>query len=166
MAFLQTLSERVGNVVRWLTLIMVVVMTAVVVLRYGFNVGWIAMQESVLYLHAFVLMLGIPTVLKLDQHVRVDIFYRQFSKHKQNKVNLFGDLIFLIPSCLFIIVMSWDYVIQSWQILEQSQETGGLPLVFILKSLLLATPILLLMQVLADFPNRIAQLFHSVDGGE
>ncbi len=101
-------------------------------------------------MHAFVIMLAMSYTLKLDQHVRVDVFYRGFSPSKQRKVNLFGHLFFLIPTCLFILFMSWGYVAQSWQILEASQEAGGLPLVFIVKSLLVLCPLLLIFQAVAE----------------
>ena len=143
-------TASLGIAISWLTLLMVITMTLVVVLRYGFNLGWIWLQESVLYMHAFVVMLAMSYTLKLDQHVRVDVFYRGFSQSKQRKVNLFGHLFFLIPTCLFILFMSWGYVAQSWQILESSQEAGGLPLVFLLKSLLVLCPLLLIFQAVAE----------------
>ena len=152
---IQQLSELTGKAISWLTLIMMLVMTLVVVLRYGFEMGWIALQESVLYLHAIVLMLGMAYTLKLDGHVRVDIFYRRFPARKQARVDLMGHLLFLIPTCLFILYMSWPYVAQSWSILEGSQEAGGLPLVFVLKGLLLLMPVLLILQALADIVSRL-----------
>ena len=148
--FIQNTSQTIGKLTSWLTLVMMLLMTLVVVLRYGFNMGWIALQESVLYLHAFVLMLGMAYTLKNDEHVRVDIFYRGLSKPKQNKVNTLGHLLFLIPTCVFIIYMSWPYVTQSWMILEGSQEAGGLPFVFVLKSLLIIMPLLLVLQAIAE----------------
>ena len=125
-------------------------MTLVVILRYGFEMGWIALQESVLYLHAIVLMLGMAYTMKHDGHVRVDIFFRRFEAQQQDKVNLVGHILFLIPTCCFVFYMSWPYVLQSWSILEGSQEAGGLPLVFVLKGLLLLTPALLILQALAE----------------
>lgn len=144
------ITEWLGATVSWLTALMVITMTLVVVLRYGFNLGWIWLQESVLYMHAFVVMLAMSYTLLHDKHVRVDVFYRSFNKQKQNKVNLFGHVVFLIPTCLFILYMSWNYVAQSWSILETSQEAGGLPLLFLLKSLLIAAPILLIFQAVAE----------------
>ena len=148
---IQQLSEITGKAVSWLTLLMMLLMTLVVVLRYGFGMGWIALQESVLYLHAMVLMLGMAYTMKHDGHVRVDIFFRRFPPKKKNWVNLGGHLLFLIPTCCFILYMSWPYVAQSWSILEGSQEAGGLPLVFVLKGLLLLTPVLLILQAMAEF---------------
>lgn len=143
-------TESIGTAISWLTLLMVITMTLVVVLRYGFSLGWIWLQESVLYMHAFVVMLAMSYTLIQDKHVRVDVFYRNFSPVKQKRVNLFGHIFFLIPTCLFMLFMSWGYVAQSWSILETSQEAGGLPLLFLLKSLLIVTPVLLIFQAVSE----------------
>ena len=74
--FLDDVTEKTGKVISWLTLLMVLLTFTIVVLRYGFNLGWIAMQESVLYFHGIVFMLGAAYTLKADGHVRVDIFYQ------------------------------------------------------------------------------------------
>ena len=95
---IQQLSEITGKAVSWLTLLMMLLMTLVVVLRYGFGMGWIALQESVLYLHAMVLMLGMAYTMKHDGHVRVDIFFRRFPPKKKNWVNLGGHLLLLLIS--------------------------------------------------------------------
>lgn len=145
-----SITKRIGQSVAWLSLFMVVLMTLVVVLRYGFNLGWIWLQESVLYFHAFLLMLAMAYTLLMDEHVRVDIFYRRFTAKDKNKVNLIGHIFFLIPTCLFILFVSWNYVAQSWTILEGSQEAGGLPLVYLLKSLLVVAPLLMIFQAVAQ----------------
>lgn len=115
---------------------MVLLVFLIVLLRYGFNLGWIAMQESAMYLHAAVFMLGCAHTLKADEHVRVDIFYRGWSAKKRACVDIAGALLLLLPVNLFILWMSWDYVATSWRLLEGSPEAGGLPLVFLLKSLI------------------------------
>ena len=136
----------IGRAVSWLTLLMVLLTFGIVVLRYGMNQGWIWMQESVTYLHAFVFMIAIAWTFQSDDHVRVDIFYRDRSARHQAWVNLLGTLIFLIPFSIFLIVVGWDYVAASWATKEGSREAGGLPLVYLLKSLILVMPALLLIQ--------------------
>lgn len=142
-------SELTGRAVAWLTLLMVLLTFIIVVLRYGFDSGWIALQESVTWLHATVFMLGASYALKRDSHVRVDIFYQKFSSHGRALVNLLGSLLLLLPVCLFIFQASWDYVLEAWTIGENSAETGGLPALYLLKSLLLIMPSLLILQALA-----------------
>jgi TRAP-type mannitol/chloroaromatic compound transport system permease small subunit len=135
-----------GQAVAWLTLLMVLLSFAIVVLRYGFNLGWIWLQESVTYLHVTVFTVVTAWALAQDGHVRVDIFYARMSAEKRALVNLAGTLLFLVPFCVFILVTAWPYVSNSWKILETSREAGGLPLVFLLKSLLLIMPVMLLGQ--------------------
>jgi TRAP-type mannitol/chloroaromatic compound transport system permease small subunit len=147
--FVDGLNERVGRAVSWLTLLMVVVTALVVVLRYAFDVGWIAMQESVTYMHAVVFMLGAAFTLKHHGHVRVDIFYRKLGFRGRAWVDLLGGLVLLLPMSVFIAWVSWDYVASSWQVMEGSREAGGLPGVFLLKALILAMPALMVLQALA-----------------
>lgn len=135
--------------VSWLTLSMVVVTFLVVLLRYVFDIGWIAMQESVTYMHALVFMAGAAFTLKHQGHVRVDIFYHRFGDRGRAWVDLFGGLLLLLPMALFIAWVSWDYVLVSWEVFEGSREAGGLPGVFLLKTLILVMPVLLVLQALA-----------------
>jgi TRAP-type mannitol/chloroaromatic compound transport system permease small subunit len=140
------LVRRAGRAVAWLTLVMTVLTFAVVVLRYGFNLGWIWMQESVTYLHALVFMTAAAWTFQCDDHVRVDIFYRDASERYKNSVNLIGTVLFLLPLSLFLLYIGWDYVAASWATREASREAGGLPLVWLLKTLILVLPALLLAQ--------------------
>ena len=118
---LDGLNEWIGRAVSWLSLLMVLVTFAVVVLRYAFDTGWIAMQESVTYMHAVLFLAGAAYTLKHQGHVRVDVFYRRFSPRGRAWVDLFGGLLLLLPVCLFIFYMSWDYVVQSWALQEGSR---------------------------------------------
>ena len=147
---LETLSEQVGRLVAWLTLAMVLTMFAVVVLRYAFDFGRIWLQESVTWMHALVFMLGAAYTLRHDGHVRVDIFYRRFSPRTRAWGDLLGSRVLLLPVCGYLLWASWDYVASSWAMGEGSLQTGGLPAVYLLKSLLLAMPALLLLQGLVQ----------------
>ena len=137
---------RLGRSVSWLTLVMVLLTFTIVILRYGLNEGWIWLQESVTYLHAMVFMIAAAWTFQSDDHVRVDIYYRDRSDRDKAWVNLLGTLIFLLPFCIFLILIGWDYVLASWAVKEGSREAGGLPLVYLLKSLILLLPALLLIQ--------------------
>ena len=152
----------VGRSVAWLTLVMTLLTFTVVVLRYGFSLGWIWLQESVTYLHATVFMLAAAWALQTDDHVRVDIFYRGRSSRYRAWVNLVGTVVLLVPFALFLLIIGWDYVAASWATWEGSREAGGLPLVFLLKSLVLAMPALLLVQCWSTVRQCIGEL-HSGD---
>lgn len=147
-----------GKLVAWLTLAMVILTFTIVVLRYGFNLGWIWLQESLTYMHVAVFSIAAAWTLQLDGHVRVDIFYADMTPKKQAWVDLLGTLIFLLPFCVFLIVMAWPYVATSWKLMETSREAGGLPLVFILKSLMIALPALLLVQAFLNAVDAIRTL--------
>ena len=149
---------RTGHAVAWLLVLMVAIQSLIVILRYGFEIGSIALQESVTYLHAACFMLGIAYTVKINGHVRVDIFYRQFSPQKKAVINLFGAIVFLLPLCLFIFITSFEYVFQAWQFKEHSSDTGGLPIVYVLKTLipLLATG--LLLQSISEIGKSILTL--------
>ena len=145
----ETVNEWLGRAVSWLSLLMVLVTVAVVVLRYVFGMGWIWLQESVTFMHATLFLVGAAYTLKHEGHVRVDIIYRRFSERGRAWVDLIGSLTLLLPVCLFIFIVSWDYVVQSWALFEGSREVGGLEGVFLLKSLILAMAGLLLLQGVA-----------------
>lgn len=134
-----------GNVLATCVVAMVLFSFANVCLRYLFNIIIIPMQELVLYLHAFVFMLGIAYCYLYDKHVRIDIFYQKFSSWKKSRVELFGTLFLLLPFFTFLLYISYDYVLSSWQKLEGSSEAGGIPFVFGLKSLLLILPVLMIV---------------------
>ncbi|MEO1900578.1 MAG: TRAP transporter small permease subunit [Alcanivorax sp.] len=139
----------VGHCCAWFAIAMVLLMVLVVVLRYGFGIGNIALQESITYLHGALFMLGAAYTLALDEHVRVDVFYQHFSPRRKALVNLLGTLLLLLPLCVAIFTLCLHYVLNSWAGLEAS-DNGGLPLVFVLKSLLLALPALLTLQAVAE----------------
>jgi TRAP-type mannitol/chloroaromatic compound transport system permease small subunit len=147
--YIDRLNDWTGRLVAWLTLGMVLVTFTVVVLRYLFDTGSIALQESITYMHALVFMLGASYTLRHDGHVRVDIFYRRFSPIGRAWADLLGVLFLLVPVTLFIGWISWDYVATAWQLREGSREAGGLPGVYLLKAVIPLMALLLLLQGLA-----------------
>ncbi|WP_462319916.1 TRAP transporter small permease subunit [Halochromatium sp.] len=143
---LEWINRAVGLLVAWLALAMVLVTFVVVVLRYVFDSGSIALQESVTYMYALLFMLGAAFTLQQDGHVRVDILYQRFSPRARAWVDLLGTLFLLVPVSVFLLVSSWGYVADSWAVREGSREAGGLPGVWLLKTLLLVMPVLMLVQ--------------------
>ena len=143
-------SARSGQLLAWLVLCMAFLTTCIVVLRYGFNIGSIAAQDAVIYMHGCVFMLGVAEALKNGSHVRVDIFYRSFSPRARAWVNSVGGVVLLLPTCVFIFAISFSYVANSWSILESSAESGGIPAVFALKTLIPLMALNLFLQGLAE----------------
>jgi TRAP-type mannitol/chloroaromatic compound transport system permease small subunit len=91
-------------------------------------------------------------------HVRVDIFYAEASPRRRALVDLVGTLCLLLPFMLALLWLSAPYALRSWAILERSQETGGLPLVFVLKSLIPLFALLMALQGIAQAIGAIAVL--------
>ncbi|GJM12724.1 MAG: C4-dicarboxylate ABC transporter substrate-binding protein [Pseudohongiella sp.] len=152
------LSNRLGRTFSWLSLAMVIVMATIVVLRYAFQLGSIALQESVIYINALIFTFGAAYTLKEQGHVRVDIFYSRLDGNRRAWIDLFGALLFLVPSACFIIWISWDYVAVSWRIREGSAESSGLPFVYLLKSAILILPSLLLLQGVSEIGKSISTI--------
>lgn len=155
---LDAFSEWCGRLISWLTLFMVLVTFVIVIMRYLFNVGNIALQESVIYMHGIVFLLAIAFTLKQDAHVRVDIFYQKCGKRTRAIIDLVGTLLFLFPVTLFIGFVSIDYVLFSWRIGEGSAEPGGLPGVYLLKTLILAMVVSLLAQGCAELLRSVRKI--------
>ena len=146
---LDRVLDQLGQSISWLNLLMAIIVLVIVVLRYWLSIGSVALQESITYLHAALFMLGISYTLQHNGHVRVDIFYRNFSARRRALVDLAGLIMFLIPTCVLIIVGSWDYVNASWATGERSEESSGIAFVYGLKTLMIIMPSLLIVQGIA-----------------
>lgn len=145
-AAIDRFTELIGETAAWLSLVMMLSVCTVVFMRYFLETGSLALQEFASYLHASVFMLGAAFALKRGSHVRVDIFYRRWSIRTRAIVDLVGSLVFLLPVCGLLLVFCWDYVGDSWAIHEASSEPGGLQTVYLLKTLMLIMPTMLLLQ--------------------
>jgi TRAP-type mannitol/chloroaromatic compound transport system permease small subunit len=130
------LNDRIGRGVAWLTLAMVFITFLVVILRYVFSLGWVAMQESYVWLHGIVFMAGAGYTLLHNGHVRVDMFYRPATARYKAWVDFLGVIFLLLPAVIVVFWVSWDYVLVSWSRLEESREAGGLPGLFLLKTVI------------------------------
>ena len=137
------------------------VVIVVVVGRYFFEIGSVALQELTTYLHATIFMLGIAYTLKHDGHVRVDIFYRNFSNRSQALINIIGGLVFILPISVFVGLSSWEYVVASWSVMETSTENNGLQFVYLLKTVMLIMPFLLVIQGLITVTKNLLALYGS-----
>ncbi len=155
-SLIETINNGVGRAVSWLTLLMVLTTFVVVVLRYVFDSGWIALQESVIYMHSLVFMLGAAYTLNHDGHVRVDIFYQRMSQRQRAWMDCLGALFLLLPVAGFILWSSWHYVTESWAVLEGSRHSGGLPGLFLLKSLIVVMAVQLILQAMAMFFKNLS----------
>ena len=152
-SIINKINIYIGETISWLTLFMVLVTVLVVVLRYGFSIGFIWMQESVRFMYAGVFLLCAGYTLQKDKHVRVDVLYLNMSERKRAIVDLFGSLFLLLPVCWVIFYYSWSYVINSWVQMEGSIEERGLHLVFIMKTFIWLFSFLVSLQSIATIIN-------------
>lgn len=142
-------QQSFGHFIAWGLLSLVVIAASVVILRYGFDSGSIALQEVVIYNHSVVFMLGMAYTLQQNKHVRVDVFYNNFSTERKAWIDLLGGLFLALPTLVFILWSSWNYVLLSWRIHEASAEAGGLAYVYLLKTVIWVMAGLLIFQVLS-----------------
>lgn len=143
------LNERVGRIVSWLVLLLVLNTFFVAVLRYGFSRGWVWLQEMYVWMHAIVFLGAAGYAFLHDGHVRIDVIYGRLSLRAKAWVNLLGSVFILLPMLAAIAWASLPYIRLSWHRLEGSQEAGGLPGLFLLKSFILVFVVLLGLQGLA-----------------
>ena len=153
---LNTASVALGKFASWQSLILTLLVLGIVIARYGFNLGSIAIQELAVFLHSGLFILCAGFALTRDAHVRVDIFYRKLSVRGQHRVNLFGTLLLLLPSCVAIFVLSLEYVQRSW-ILQETSSDSAVPF-YLLKTLLLILPLLLAAAGIGQALEAIQQL--------
>ncbi len=143
------LNERVGRMTSWLVLTMVLTTFLVATLRYGFDLGWVWLQELYVWMFGTVIMVGVGYTLLHDGHVRVDIFYLAAGDRAKAWINLFGTLFLLFPTIASVGWVIWPYVLLSWQRLETSREAGGMHGLFLWKTTMLVFCVLLFVQGLA-----------------
>ncbi len=139
---------------------MVILTFVIVVMRYVFDAGLIWLQESVIWMHATVFMVGAAYTLMHEEHVRVDVFYRDMSQRRRAWVDTLGVLFFLLPLCGFLALKSFDFAITSWSMHEASRESGGLPypILPLVKSVLVIMPVAVGLQGLSLLQRSIACL--------
>lgn len=153
-------SRGFGRAIAWLMLLVALIVSTVVVLRYVFNIGFPWLQEGYVYLSAAAFMLGAAYTLLVEGHCRVDIFYRDMTPRRRAWVDLLGHLFLLWPMVLHLLYVSWPYAADSWGRLEGTRVAGGLPGVFLIKSALPAFCVLLLLQSLSLALRRLCFLLN------
>ena len=144
------LIERISDFLMLLLLTMIMMIFISVICRFFFNINFVALQELIMYFHATIFMFGISYALKKDAHVKIDIIYNILPKKIKTYISIASILLFILPMSIFLIYISIGMTIQSWSIFEGSSEAGGLDLVFILKTIIPLTGILILLQSMSQ----------------
>ena len=156
--FIDRFNTIIGYLCAFFVFSMVIVVFTVVVLRYGFNIGFIWMQEVYVWLHSFVFMLGAGFTYLANEHVRIDVFYREASKKYKATVDLFGNIFLLLPFLYIIWNYSHPFVYRSFLMGEVSREAGGMPALYILKSAILWFCLVLFLQLVSNVIKSILTL--------
>ncbi len=146
-----------ANFSSYLILILIILISSSVILRYIFSIGFTWLQDLYIWIHASIILFGIAYTLNKDGHVRIDIFYRSLSKTNQRKINFLGSVIFGLPICYFILTDGFEYFYRSLIISEDSKETGGLPNIFILKFIIFFMGILLTIEIVRQIMNFLSK---------
>ena len=163
-------SSWTGKTIAWLTLIMVLVQLTIVIMRYVFSIGSIALQESVWYMYGIIFMVGAGATYLADEHVRIDVFYDAASERFRAWVNLLGILFLVFPLCFAMVYLSWGYVLNAWAIREGSIELTGLPFIYLLKTVIWVFAFVVALQAVSELIKAIDTLLggrpngHSRDG--
>lgn len=150
--------HALGMLCGWLAAAVAAITFAVVVLRYGAGRASIPLQELVLHLNAAMFLLGGAYALARDRHVRVDILHQRWSPRGRALAELVGIAVFLLPFCVFLFWISLDYVAAAWRLREGSRETGGLPGLFLVKTLIPLAAALLAVAGIASALRSVARL--------
>jgi TRAP-type mannitol/chloroaromatic compound transport system permease small subunit len=157
----EKINYKLGTAVSWLILVLILIISYDVIVRYLFQSSSVAMQELEWHLFAIIFLLSAGYTLKIDDHVRVDVFYSRFSEKKQAWINLFGTLFFLIPFCIILIISSENFVLISFKVGETSPDAGGLPARYILKAFIPISFFFLLLQGIAIAFKSIIKISES-----
>lgn len=144
------LNTAIGRAAAWLALVIVLLQFALVLARYCLDFGSIWLSETVIYAHAALFLGAAAWTLRLGGHVRVDVFYAEAAPRVRAWIDLAGGLLLLLPFTLVLLWLSVPYAARSWAVLERSQESSGLPLVFILKSFIPLFAVLMALQGVAQ----------------
>lgn len=139
-------NDAIGRKVAWVGLVMAVVQFSIVLMRYVFEASEIWLQESILYMHSVLFMLGAGYTLLHNGHVRIDIFYRDASPERKAWADLMGVFFFLLPVCGALFYIAWPYVIDSWAVREGSRETSGIEAIYLLKTVIPVFAALVVLQ--------------------
>lgn len=156
------LTDRLGRVVSWLVLLMVLIGAYNAIVRYlgrftGTNLSSNLYLELQWYLFSLIFLLGAGYALKENAHVRVDVIYGRLGRRARAWINVVGSVLMLIPFCVFVLWVSWPAIRNSWAILEVSPDPGGLPR-YPLKAVIIVCFVLLMAQGIAELVKELRVL--------
>ncbi|WP_108803425.1 TRAP transporter small permease subunit [Aquimarina sp. Aq107] len=162
-SFLDRIGEKTGALVSWVAVFLAVVIGLDVIIRYVFQFTFIWMIETEIYLFGILFLVGSGYTFKHGKHVRVDVFYTNFSEKRKAWIDLLGGAFLLIPWCYVVIVSSWYYGLSSFMIQESSPQAGGLPALYVLKFCITLGFVFLLIQGISQMLKSIHIIIFNKD---
>ena len=160
-AAIDRLNDRIGSVIQWLALVMVVIGAFNAIA--GMSLSSNAYLDLQWYFFSLIFLMGSAYGLNHDYHVRVDVMYARLGRRARAWIDLTGSVLFLVPFAVLMFWISWGWVVRSWTILETSADPGGLPR-YPIKSVVLVSFLLLLLQALSQIVKNAAILAEPVRG--
>ena len=151
---MEKIINFIGKFISLMIPAIALLMIVIIIARYFLGIGLTGIQELVMYMHALIFLGCAGYVQYKDEHVRVDIFYREASNSYKAKINFFLSLLFLLPLCFIVSYFSIELINMSWKIKEVSTEAGGLGFVYIQKTLIVLFPITLLITLFYQFTKN------------
>jgi len=143
-------QERFGRAISWIMLLMVLVVFYDVIMRYAFRTSSVWLQELEWHLFGVVYLLAAGYTMLWDEHVRVDIVYSRWPSRKKAWADFILYFVFFYPSAIMIMLVSWPFVRDSYRVFEGSADPGGIPLRFLLKSVIILGFGLLTLQAISQ----------------
>ena len=153
--FFSIINKFAGYICAFLVVLMTLNVFVVVLLRYLFGISFIWMQETYVWMHAYIFMMGAGFTYLMDDHVRIDIIYKSSTSTYRALVDIIGNIILLLPFLYIIWIFSFPFVYKSWLMSEISREAGGLRMLYLLKFAILIFVILLVIQTFSRIINNI-----------
>jgi len=164
-ARLDQLSNIVFRLAGLAAFAIILIQLIAVVLRYVFGLSFSWLNDSVIFSFAMIFMLGAAGTLQADGHVRVDILRSRFSPRLKAGIELFGAMAFIMPVCVLILYAGSGMIARSWIGLEPFNESDGLPVKFLFKTLVPAFALLMMGQGLSQALKAARTLRPPVSGG-
>ena len=143
-------SKRVGNVVCWILMPLILAMTYEVIMRKLFLAPTIWAYDMSRFLYGALFMLGAGYALSKGVHIRADFLYRNFKTKNQGLVDFWLYILFYFPGLLVFLYMTLGYVEESIRRGERGMDTTWMPFMWPIKSCLLIGIIFLLVQGVSE----------------
>ncbi|HEX9811154.1 MAG TPA: TRAP transporter small permease subunit [Burkholderiales bacterium] len=119
-------NERIGRLLLWLVLIVVLVSAGNAMSRYLLNLASNAWLELQWYLFAAIFLGCAGYTLLHNEHIRIDVISSRLSRRTQLWIDILGTVFFLLPVSLYLLWLSWPIFMNAWTSGEVSNQAGGL----------------------------------------